>query len=275
MKRSSAGFYKDELKRKDNEIANLKRYLFKVHPESQGTLSPPDSSSPEPSLTHSQIILEHGVPMSVSQLYENNLLPSHMRSSVTMYRQSSDADRSSATTLGPTSQTNLAGEIVRLKALLAKYGDYPSVKRKLDQLIIENERLKLENSHFQQLIATKEAYANEILSITSVKDLEIQRLQSCILDLHRETEVKIAASLKDKQTEINMLKAVLLSMHRDDDLTFMIEEKNIEIEQLNTALRLNRAGKPYEDEIMRLMTKVEQLENSLIYEWERTASLQS
>lgn len=275
LKRSSAGFYKDELKRKDNEIANLKRYLFKVHPESQGTLSPPDSSSPEPSLTHSQIILEHGVPMSVSQLYENNLLPSHMRSSVTMYRQSSDADRSSATTLGPTSQTNLAGEIVRLKALLAKYGDYPSVKRKLDQLIIENERLKLENSHFQQLIATKEAYANEILSITSVKDLEIQRLQSCILDLHRETEVKIAASLKDKQTEINMLKAVLLSMHRDDDLTFMIEEKNIEIEQLNTALRLNRAGKPYEDEIMRLMTKVEQLENSLIYEWERTASLQS
>lgn len=73
-------------------------------------------------------------------------------------------------------------------------------------------------------------------------------MQSCILDLHRETEVKIAASLKDKQTEINMLKAVLLSMHRDDDLTFMIEEKNIEIEQLNTALRLNRAGKPYEDE---------------------------
>lgn len=275
LKRSSTGFYKDELKRKDNEIANLKRYLFKVHPESQATLSPPYSSSPEPSLTHSQIILEHGVPMSMSQLYENNLLPSHMRSSMAIHRQSSDTDRSSAITPGPTSQANLAGEIVRLKALLAKYGDYPSIKRKLDQLIIENERLKLDNSHFQQLIATKEAYTNELLNMTSVKDLEIQRLQSCILALHRETEVKIAASLKDKQNEINILKAILLSAHRNDDLIFMIEEKNIEIERLNTALQLNRAGKPYEDEIMRLTTKVEQLENSLIYEWERMASLQS
>lgn len=268
LKRSSAGFYKDELKRKDNEIANLKRYLFKVHPESQATFSPPYSSSPEPSLTQSQIISEYGVPMSMSQLYENNLLPPQMRSSIAMHRQSYDTDRSSVATPSSTSQTNLAGEIVRLKALLAKYGDYPSIKRKLDQAIIETERIKLDNTHLQQLITAKESYANEILSMISVKDLEIQRLQNCILDLHRETELKIAASLKDKQNEINVLKAILASLGRNSDLISIIEEKNREIEQLNTALQLNRSGKPYESEIMRLTVKIEQLENSLIYEWE-------
>lgn len=268
LKRSSAGFYKDELKRKDNEIANLKRYLFKVHPESQANFSPPYSSSPEPSLTQSQIISEHGVPMSMSQLYENNLLPPHMGSSIITHRQSSDTERSSVATTGSASQTNLAGEIVRLKALLAKYGDYPSIKRRLDQTIIENERIKLDNNHLQQLIAAKEAYTNEILNVISIKDNEIQKLQDCILDLHREAEVKIKASLKDKQGEVNMLRAILASVERNDDLVFMIEEKNKEIEQLNDALQLNLAGRPYEEEIMRLMTKVEQLENSLMYEWE-------
>lgn len=157
---------------------------------------------------------------------------------------------------------------MRLKALLAKYGDYPSIKRKLDQAIIETERIKLDNTHLQQLITAKESYANEILSMISVKDLEIQRLQNCILDLHRETELKIAASLKDKQNEINVLKAILASLGRNSDLISIIEEKNREIEQLNTALQLNRSGKPYESEIMRLTVKIEQLENSLIYEWE-------
>lgn len=269
LKRSSAGFYKDELKRKDNEIANLKRYLFKVHPESQANFSPPYSSSPEPSLTQSQIIAEHSVPMSLSQLYENNLLPTNTRPSILVQRQSSDADRSSMAITGSVPQTNLASEIVRLKALLAKYGDYPSIKRKLDQTIIDNERIKLDNNHLQQLIAAKEAYVDELLTITSIKDNEIQKLQDCILNLHREAEVKINSSLKDKQSEINLLRATLASLDRNNDLISIIEDKNREIEQLNTALLLNLSGKPYEEEIMRLMTKVEQLESSLVYEWER------